>query len=112
MLHVPTITKNLLSVAQFTSDNNVYFEFHPRVFLVKDRETGKLLLRETLEHGLYKLQVPPTSYLRSANVQSQILLSSKSSVELRHNRLGHASIKNIICVLRKLNLPLSSSSSM
>ncbi|CAA0815262.1 Unknown protein, partial [Striga hermonthica] len=29
LLHVPSITKNLLSVSSFASDNNVYFEFHP-----------------------------------------------------------------------------------
>ncbi|XP_047264188.1 uncharacterized protein LOC124896631 [Capsicum annuum] len=55
VLHILAITKNLLSVAQFTSDNNVYFEFHRRVFLVKDREMGKLLLWGNPEHGLYKL---------------------------------------------------------
>ena len=29
VLHVPAITKNLLSVRKFTQDNNVFFEFHP-----------------------------------------------------------------------------------
>ncbi|KAF3648741.1 hypothetical protein FXO38_18039 [Capsicum annuum] len=52
VLLVPRITKNLLSVAKFTSDNDVIFEFHPHFCLVKDRATGKVLLRGTLEHGL------------------------------------------------------------
>ena len=29
ILHVPSITKSLLSVSQFTKDNNVFMEFHP-----------------------------------------------------------------------------------
>ena len=36
LLHVPSITKNLLSVSQFANDNNVYFEFHPTYCCVKD----------------------------------------------------------------------------
>ena len=28
ILHVPNITKNLLSISQFTHDNNVVIEFH------------------------------------------------------------------------------------
>ena len=29
LLHVPNITKNLLSVSQFTADNKILLEFHP-----------------------------------------------------------------------------------
>jgi hypothetical protein len=32
ILHVPQITKNLLSIQKFTFDNNVYVEFHPSYF--------------------------------------------------------------------------------
>lgn len=35
LLHVPDITKNLLSVSKFALDNNVYFEFHPHRCFVK-----------------------------------------------------------------------------
>lgn len=35
-LHVPAATKNLISVHQFTSDNDVFLEFHPSFFCVKD----------------------------------------------------------------------------
>ncbi|XP_075103758.1 uncharacterized protein LOC142178326 [Nicotiana tabacum] len=41
ILHVPEITKNLLSVAQFAYDNNVFFEFHPRDYFVKDHTNRK-----------------------------------------------------------------------
>ena len=36
LLHVPAITKNLLSVSQFAKDNHVFFEFHPNYCCVKN----------------------------------------------------------------------------
>jgi hypothetical protein len=44
VLHVLHITKPLLSVQNFYLDNNVYFEFHPFVFYVKDLNTNEVLL--------------------------------------------------------------------
>ncbi|PKA52500.1 5'-3' exoribonuclease 2 [Apostasia shenzhenica] len=57
ILHVPSITKNLLSVQQFTHDNNVLFEFHPHEYFVKDRATGKILLCGGTKNGLYHIPV-------------------------------------------------------
>nr|XP_016474014.1 PREDICTED: uncharacterized protein LOC107795821 [Nicotiana tabacum] len=42
ILHIPEITKNLLSIVQFAYDNNVFFEFHPRDCFVKDRTNRKV----------------------------------------------------------------------
>ena len=39
ILNVPAITKNLLSVHQFTLDNNVFIKFHSFFCLVKDNKT-------------------------------------------------------------------------
>ena len=36
VLHVPTISNNLLSVQKFTSDTNTFLELHPNRFNVKD----------------------------------------------------------------------------
>lgn len=36
VLHVPSANKNLLSVHHFTMDNDVFLEFHPGHFFVKD----------------------------------------------------------------------------
>ena len=36
VLHVPSTTKNLVSVHKLASDNNAYFEFHPHLFFIKD----------------------------------------------------------------------------
>lgn len=44
VLHIPTITKNLLLVSQFSKDNQCYFEFHPFHCFVKDQQTRRVLL--------------------------------------------------------------------
>ena len=36
VLHVPYITKNLISVHKFTTNINTSIEFHPTYFIVKD----------------------------------------------------------------------------
>lgn len=62
-LHVPGITKNLLSVSQFSRDNNVYFVFNANSCFVKCQETNHTLLEGHVRDGLYafpslKLQPP------------------------------------------------------
>lgn len=46
ILHVPQATKNLLSIHHFTTDNNIYLEYHQSIFLVRDPVTRQTLLRE------------------------------------------------------------------
>jgi histone deacetylase 1/2 len=55
ILHVPSVTRSLLSVRRFTLDNKVYIEFHPHFFLVKDRDTKTILLSGRCHGGLYRL---------------------------------------------------------
>lgn len=54
LLHVPNITKNLLSVSQFAQDNSVFFEFHLFSCFVKDQASKEVVLKGTLDNGLYK----------------------------------------------------------
>jgi hypothetical protein len=53
LFHVPQIQKNLISVNQFTRDNQVFIEFHPSYFCVKDLLSRKLLLQGPSKSGLY-----------------------------------------------------------
>jgi len=53
MLHVPAITKNMISVTQFAKDNNVYFEFHDNLYYVKHQATHQILLQGVIKDGLY-----------------------------------------------------------
>ncbi|KAI4353978.1 hypothetical protein L6164_002891 [Bauhinia variegata] len=40
VLYVPAMKKNLISISQFCTSNNVFIEFLPTAFLVKDIHTG------------------------------------------------------------------------
>lgn len=57
VLHVPHLRASLLSVQKFASDNDVFFEFHPHFFVVKDRRTNKILLSGPSKGGMYSLPV-------------------------------------------------------
>jgi hypothetical protein len=45
VLHAPSSKKNLVSVHHLTSDNNVFLEFHPNFFLMKDLDTKNVLVK-------------------------------------------------------------------
>lgn len=55
MFHIPTISKSLLSVHQFSLDNNCYFEFHPLSFVVKDQTKHTPQLQGVYDCGLYRV---------------------------------------------------------
>jgi len=44
ILHVPSMTKNLLSVSQLTREHNVIAEFHSNVCFIKDKTSELVLL--------------------------------------------------------------------
>ena len=52
VLHIPHITKPLLSVQKFYRDNNVCFEFHTYVFYVKDLTTKAVLFSDQSNDSL------------------------------------------------------------
>ena len=53
ILHVLSITKNLLNISHFSNDNKVILEFYVDCFYVKNKNSRKLLLKGTLRNGLY-----------------------------------------------------------
>ena len=55
ILHVPSLTKPILSVKRLTTDNSCFFEFWPTYFLVKDQKIRVILLQGPSEEGLYHL---------------------------------------------------------
>ena len=55
LLFVPSVTKNLISVSQFCKDNNVFFEFHSSLCLVKSQDSKQVLLKGLVgSDGLYQ----------------------------------------------------------
>ena len=98
ILHVPSITKNLFSIHKFTSDNNVYVEFHPKFCVVKVIQTHQSLMKGEHKDGLYLLH-----FLR--NFSSY--LGEKASPETWHHRLGHPHFWVLQNILNKFGLPVT-----
>ena len=74
----PRLIKNLISVRQFTSDNNCSVEFDPASCSVKDLTTQRVIVRCNSSGPLYPL-IPPTAQA----------LAASSTSSLWHRRLGH-----------------------
>lgn len=58
ILHVPQLSIPLLPVYQFTTYNNVFFEFNSDSFFVKDCTTMEVLLKGPSFGGLYQMSIP------------------------------------------------------
>jgi hypothetical protein len=101
ILHVPQATKNLGSVHRFAVDNNVFLEFHPYFFFIKDRATSKLLLKGRCHKGLYPL---PTSFTK------QVFGVSRPSFQKWHSHLGDPATAIVNKVISLFNLPCHSES--
>lgn len=87
ILHVPKSSKNLVSVNRFTRDNDVFLEFHPNHFSIKEQVTRRTLHNGRCEGGLYPLQ--SSSPRSTPNKQAHAVV--KPSASLWHQRLGHPS---------------------
>ena len=65
LVHVPAITKSLISVSKFCHDNNVFFEFHSNTCYVVHQVTKRVLLQGILKDGLYISFLPYNLFLIS-----------------------------------------------
>ena len=101
VLHVPSASKNLISVHRLTLDNRVFIEFHPFFFLIKDQATRSVLFKGPCYDGLYPL-VP-----FSTGSSKQVFLTIKPSSSTWHRRLGHPSSFVVQQVLRKHKISFS-----
>lgn len=129
LLHVPSLTRNLLSVGQFAHDNNVYFEFHSFVCYVKSQESDEVLLQGFRgSDGLFFMPSlaivqppgPPSAAIASNSskiVSFPSVVSSSSistsvndatSYALWHHRLGHANSRVVHHVLNQCNVSIPS----
>ncbi|TXG63472.1 hypothetical protein EZV62_010466 [Acer yangbiense] len=85
LLHVPNITKNLISVSQFANDNNVFFELHPHACFVKDHASRETLLRGSHKGDLYQFNLSKSLVVsskptRQVTVKSINIAASSSSL--------------------------------
>jgi hypothetical protein len=95
------LQKNIVSVHRFAADNNVFLEFHPYFFFIKDRATSKLLLKGRCHTGLYPL---------AASFAKQVFGVSRPSFQKWHSHLGHPATAIVNKVISLFNLPCHSES--
>lgn len=69
VIHTPCISRNLISVAQLTAQNNLCIEFDSTSFTVKEKISKKELLHGKSKNGLYLLcnKVSATSQFHQQN---------------------------------------------
>jgi histone deacetylase 1/2 len=108
LLHVPSITKNLISVSQFAKDNAVFFEFHPNFCLVMLFFFKEMLdLMDFIASLIFPLNLP--SHQLYTLVLSLLCNSSLSfnSLYLWHLRLGHPDDQTLKSTLKQCNISFS-----
>jgi hypothetical protein len=97
-LHVRNALKNLLSVHKLALDNNVFLEFNPFFFFIKDRVIRRTLFKGACTGGLFPLVLVTYGSSRHAFV------TVKPSSSTWHRRLGYPSSFVVQQVLRKNNI--------
>ena len=95
VLCVPSLQKNLVSVAKFCLNNHVSVEFFPSQFLVKDLNTGAILLCGENKNDVY--------YASHQSIP-QVHATECSSLGSWHHRLGHPHTKIFRCMLESNKL--------
>ena len=98
----PKLIKNLISVRQFTSDNNCSVEFDPSGCSVKDLGTRNVIVRCNSSGPLYPLHLPAAA----------TALAAGSTSTLWHRRLGHPgheALTKLASMLPSCNKDISSS---
>lgn len=82
VLFVPNISKNIISVSKFASQNQVSIQFLPNCFLVKDLQTGTVLLKGPCVDGVYSWPLSRSP---------QVFVTQVSDGSSWHHKLGHPS---------------------
>jgi transposase InsO family protein len=106
VLHVPQISKHLLSIHKLTRDNDVFFEFRPSHFFIKDRATQNLLLEGKCESGLYPIKPADLASVKQAH------LSCSACTSQWHARFGHPSVQVVRSILSLHRLPCREETSL
>ncbi|KAI0520011.1 hypothetical protein KFK09_007476 [Dendrobium nobile] len=82
LLHVLSLTHNLLSISRLTIDNNCSISFDTNGFVIKDLRDNQILLRGHNHDGIYPLHTPHSNSV-------QALSSRLDDASLWHARLVH-----------------------
>jgi hypothetical protein len=101
ILHVPAISKKILSVYRLVFDNNVFIEFHKYFFFVKTRSRRESSF--AVEVGVDSIAPPFDRATSGCHASSSVKLSSHHW----HQRLGHPSQNTVGTIVRSNNLVCS-----
>jgi len=93
-LCVPYLCKNLIPVHHFTKHNDVFVEFHPLYFFVKDKHTEMILLRGTCSNGVYTFPKPMVS--SSPKVLAYVGLVIIPPPLIPHNKMVSLNVATVI----------------
>lgn len=96
VFYVPSITKNLLSMHQFTKDNNWLIEFHPYAFYIKNLVTKQELLRYGMKNGLY-------DHNFNKSILKSVFRVEYNTSQEWHHRLGHPDFRILKHILSSIN---------
>ena len=103
VLHVPAMSKNLISLVALCADNLVNVLFFNSFFQVQDHYTGVTLIRgqhkDDVYYWLKSIPLQP-----SALVLSSLVQSSFSAISIWHSRLGHSPLHIFHKFLSVLNI--------
>ena len=104
VLCVPSMRKNLISISQFCTSNNVSIEFLPSSFHVKELRTRTILLKGHTKDGVYEWPIS------SSPIAPLVAFSNvKTSFSEWHHRLGHPTFPILKHIVSHYQLDLSSS---
>jgi hypothetical protein len=115
LLHVPAITKKLLSLSKFTRNNNVFFEFHAVDCFVKSQVSKQIFLKGSLgADRLYTFHHLPLHkgpmYLTSS-ISHSASSTAKDSVASTIASLGPSDTSSVSCHSNKVLYSFIASSS-
>ncbi|PKU66194.1 Retrovirus-related Pol polyprotein from transposon TNT 1-94 [Dendrobium catenatum] len=82
LLHIPSLSYNLLSISNLVKDNNISITFDANGFVFKDPKTDQIILSGPCHKGLYKINSA------KSQVNPAALSATTFSVDW-HKRLGH-----------------------
>lgn len=106
VLHAPKVTKNLISVSKLNNDNDVLIQFDSCGYVVKDKRSGRTLLKGKQKDELYEfIDTKPRQNL--SHNSEFIFSTSRSNKKLWHLRLGHPSERVLNQVLQTCNIKIS-----
>lgn len=84
ILYIPNMNKNLISISQFCTSNNVFVEFLPSYFLAKDLRIRVILLKGQMKDEVYEW---PISSPKSSPLF--VFSSNKTISSEWHHRSSH-----------------------